>query len=276
MILNGRALSEQILQDLTIKLSLMNRKPGLAVVLVGEDSASKVYVGSKLKTCERLGIHSQAVLLPTGTTQANLESILIELNQNSAIDAILVQLPLPKHFNSREVLQKISAKKDVDGLSYESLGRLVTGDHQWAACTPSGVIALLQANQISLKGKHAVVVGRSNIVGRPMALLLEKENATVTICHSHTENLSNYTSRADLVVLAAGQAQYFTAEYFSSEAVVIDVGIHRLSDGTLCGDLHPSAFDKVKAYSPVPGGVGPLTIAFLMKNTYLLAKLNGK
>lgn len=255
-------------------LQKYGRKPGLAVVLVGGDPASQVYVGHKVKACEELGLASFKHALPENTSQSDLNSLIEKLNKDEAVDAILVQSPLPKHLSFSEVLDRIAPHKDADGLTPENVGLAWSGRPRVVPCTPAGIIELLKHYQVSLERKHVVVIGRSDIVGKPMAQLFLQNNATVTICHSKTKALEEVSKQADIVVAAIGKRNYFTKEFFDRDAVVIDVGIHRLEEGMLCGDVFfKDVKDSVRALTPVPGGVGPLTIAMLMQNTVTLAEL---
>ncbi len=252
-------------------------KPGLAVVLVGEDPASQVYVGHKVKACEELGLESFKHVLDINVTQEQLNALIEQLNKDPKVHAILVQSPLPKHLSFTEVLDRIDPKKDADGLTPENVGLAWSGRARVVPCTPAGIIEMLIFYKVALERKHVVVVGRSDIVGKPMAQLLVQHNATVTICHSKTKSLEDITIEADIVILAIGKRNYFTKEFFSPDAYVIDVGIHRLEQGMLCGDVFfKDVKDNVRALTPVPGGVGPLTIAMLMKNTVTLANLQTK
>ena len=252
------------------------RQVGLAVVLVGEDSASQVYVRNKIKACEEVGIKSFAYYLPAETRQDKLEDLLKELAESNAVDGILVQLPLPKHLDSERALKLIPTEKDVDGFSAENIGKLAMNGESLVACTPNGVMQMLASKNIETRGKKAVVVGRSNIVGRPMALLLINADATVTVCHSRTKDLKRECLEADILVAAIGKAKFITADMVKEGAVVIDVGINRDENGKLCGDVD---FENVKGkcsyITPVPGGVGPMTITMLMYNTYLAAVRRG-
>lgn len=255
------------------------RPPGLAVVLVGEDPASQVYVGGKIKACGETGIRSFEHRLPAACKRTELKLLIEKLNHDSQVDGILVQLPLPKGLEGDEVLSWIAPHKDVDGLTAHSMGLLWMGQPRAISCTPAGVMAILQHYGISVAGKSAVVVGRSNIVGKPMAHLLVQADATVTICHSRTTNLRQHTSQADLVVVAVGRPRFLGREDFKQGAIVIDVGIHRqpAADGKtkLCGDVRYEELEGwAQAATPVPGGVGPMTIAMLMENTLRLAELN--
>lgn len=256
------------------------RKPGLAVVIVGEDPASQVYVRNKAKTTVALGMESFHFELPAAISQTELEAKINELNRDPKVDGILVQLPLPRHIKAESVLDSILPEKDPDGLTTGNLGLLMAGRKRVAPCTPAGVMAILEHYQIPVAGKNAVVIGRSNIVGKPMAQLLLEANATVTICHSKTKDLFEHTRRADIVVVAAGQPRFIGRDAFRAGAVVIDVGIHRMSSGDLagklCGDVRFEELgDHVMAATPVPGGVGPMTIQMLMENTLRLAEQRG-
>ena len=250
-----------------------DRQIGLAVVLVGEDSASQVYVRNKIKACEDVGIKSLSYYLPADVQQDKLEELLKELAESNEVDGILVQMPLPKHIDSDRVLKLIPTEKDVDGFSEENIGKLAMNLDSLVACTPNGVMEMLASKNIEIRGKKAVVVGRSNIVGRPMALLLLNADATVTICHSRTKDLKKECLEADILVAAIGKPKFITADMVKEGAIVMDVGMNRDIDGKLCGDVD---FDNVKEkcsyITPVPGGVGPMTITMLMYNTYLAAK----
>lgn len=250
------------------------RSPGLAVVLVGENPASQVYVGGKVKACGEVGITSFRHDLPATAAQAQLNELLVQLNNDSRVDGILVQLPLPKGLSEEQVNELISPLKDADGLGIENLGRLWAGHPRVAPCTPHGVMKILEHYDLTVAGKRAVVVGRSNIVGKPMAQLLQMANATVTVCHSKTADIRSYTREADIVVVAAGQPRFMGREDFRRDSIVIDVGIHRLEGGKLCGDVR---FEELEGWAlaatPVPGGVGPMTITMLLENTLALAEL---
>ena len=239
----------------------------LAVIQVGSDPASSVYVNNKKKACAYIGIESQAYELPEETTQEELLSLISRLNKDDHVNGILVQLPVPAHMDEKEIIQAISPAKDVDGFHPQSVGALSTGEPGFVSCTPAGIIQLLKRSGISIDGKDCVVVGRSNIVGKPMSMLLLRENGTVTICHSHTKNLKEVCQRADILVAAIGKPKFFDDSYVKDGAVVIDVGIHRNEENKLCGDVdYDKVVDKVSAITPVPGGVGPMTIAMLMNN----------
>ena len=243
-------------------------KIGLAVVIVGDNPASRVYVNNKKKACEYVGFESYEYALPENTTEDELLALVDKLNSDDKVNGILVQLPLPKHISEDKVIKRINPKKDVDAFHPENVGRIMTGDYAFLPCTPAGVMELIKESGIDVAGKECVILGRSNIVGKPQAMLLLHANGTVTICHSKTKNLKEVTKRADILVAAIGKEKFVTADMVKEGAVVIDVGINRMADGKLCGDVD---FENVKeiagAITPVPGGVGPMTIAMLMKNT---------
>lgn len=269
-LIDGKMISSQIkdeLKDKVIDLKEKGIEPCLAVVQVGEDPASCVYVRNKKNACEYIGIKSVSHELPESTTEDELLKLVDSLNEDKMVNGILVQLPLPKHINEEKILNRISPQKDVDGFHPMSVGALSIGKKGFISCTPAGIIELLKRSDIDIEGKECVVLGRSNIVGKPISMLLLRENGTVTVCHSRTVNLSEVTKRADILVVAIGKPKFITKEYIKEGATVIDVGIHRNEDGKLCGDVD---FDDVKdivgAITPVPGGVGPMTIAMLMKN----------
>ncbi|GIO83651.1 bifunctional protein FolD [Paenibacillus faecis] len=279
-IINGKQVSEEIrgsLRGEVERLAKQGFKPGLAVVLVGEDPASQVYVRNKEKACQDLGYYSEVHRLPASTSQEDLLALVDKLNRQENIHGILVQLPLPGHIDEKSVIDAIAVEKDVDGFHPVNVGNLVIGDDSLLPCTPAGVIELIKRTGIEMAGKHAVVIGRSNIVGKPVSLLLQREHATVTMCHSKTANMKEITKQADILVVAIGRANFVDASYVKPGAVVIDVGMNRLDNGKLAGDVD---FESVKEVSgpitPVPGGVGPMTITMLMQNTLLAAKrLNG-
>lgn len=245
--------------------------PGLAVVLIGDNPASQVYVSHKIKACSEVGIQSFEIKKPSSITQQEVIEIIRKLNTDSQVHGILVQLPLPEHLDANRIMQTIDPHKDVDVLTYTNIGRLYMGRQKVAPCTPSGVIEMLKYYKYPIEGKRAVVIGRSEIVGKPMALLLMQNNATVTLCHSKTKDLKAEVLRADIVIVAAGQPQFIGREFFKKDAIVIDVGIHRQDNGKLCGDVNPEGLD-VEALAPVPGGVGPMTITMLLRNTFELYK----
>ena len=268
--IDGKRISAEIKDELTEQVAALKQEGveiTLAVIQVGEDPASTVYVGNKKKACEYVGIRSLAYELPEETTQEELLSLVRELNERDDVDGILVQLPLPKHIDEDMVIRTISPDKDVDGFHPESVGRLSIGEKGFVSCTPAGVIQLLKRSGIRIDGKECVVVGRSNIVGKPMSMLLLRENGTVTTCHSHTADLREVTKRADVLVVALGRPKFIDASYVKEGAAVIDVGIHRQDNGKLCGDVDFDSVEPVAgAITPVPGGVGPMTIAMLMNN----------
>lgn len=266
-IIDGKLISKQIKDELKERVAKENIKATLAVIQVGNDPASTVYVGNKKKACEYIGIGSKSYELPEETTQEELLALIDKLNADDEVNGILVQLPVPKHINEKEIINRISPKKDVDGFHPESVGNLCIGQNGFVSCTPAGIIELLKRSDIDIEGKECVVIGRSNIVGKPMALLLLANNGTVTVCHSRTKNLKDVARRADIVVAAVGKPKMITREYIKEGAVVIDVGIHRMEDGKLCGDVdYEDVKDITSAITPVPGGVGPMTIAMLMVN----------
>ncbi len=269
-IIDGKAISKQIKEECRVKAE-QYRERGilitLAVVQVGQDPASSVYVRNKKRACEECGIKSLSYELPEETTEEELLSLIGKLNADSAVNGILVQLPLPGQIDENRVIQAIDARKDVDGFHPMNAGALCTGQRGFVSCTPAGIIELLKRSNIEIAGKECVVIGRSNIVGKPAALLLLAENGTVTVCHSRTKNLKEVVSRADIVVAAVGKPKFITADHIKEGAAVIDVGIHRNENGKLCGDVDfDSVAPKCSAITPVPGGVGPMTIAMLMSN----------
>lgn len=269
-LIDGKKISQDIKDELKEKVAAMaekDRKVSLAVILVGEDPASCVYVRNKKKACDYIGIESLSYELPETTSEDELLALIDELNQKDSVNGILVQLPLPKHMDEDRIIKAIDPKKDVDGFHPQSVGALSIGLPGFVSCTPAGIIQLLKRSGIAIEGKKCVIVGRSNIVGKPMALLMLRENATVTITHSRTVDLPSVTREADILIVAIGKKQFITAEYVKDGAVVIDVGMHRDENNKLCGDVD---FDhvapKCSAITPVPGGVGPMTIAMLMYN----------
>ena len=272
IILDGKKLRDKIFEDLKAKLDKMAKKPTLAVILVGENPASQIYVRNKKKTAEKLGINSISIEYPSEITENELLEKIDELNDDENVTAILVQLPLPAHIDKNKVIDKILPQKDVDGLTPYNLGKLFSGEEPYVyPCTPKGILLLLDEYGIELDGKHVVVVGRSNLVGKPVAQLLLKRNATVTMCHSHTKNLANITKTADIVVSAVGK-NVIGEKMLKSNCVVVDVGIFKDENGKISGDVDFDNVSKIAAYiSPVPGGVGPMTIASLMLNTVELA-----
>ena len=267
VLIDGKKISAQVKDECKERVAKENMDVTLAVIQVGNDPASTVYVGNKKKACEYVGIHSLSYELPEETTEEELLALVEKLNADDTVNGILVQLPLPSHINEDKVIQTISPKKDVDGFHPQSVGALSIGQPGFVSCTPAGIIQLLKRSGVVIDGKECVIVGRSNIVGKPMAMLMLRENATVTVCHSHTKDLKEVTKRADILIVAIGKPKMITADYVKEGAVVIDVGIHRLGGKKLCGDVD---FDRVlphvSAITPVPGGVGPMTIAMLMSN----------
>lgn len=265
--IDGKQISAQIKDELKERVEKENLEVTLAVIQVGNDPASTVYVGNKKKACEYIGIRSLAYELPEETPEEELLQLIKELNDRDDVNGILVQLPLPAHMDEDKVIQTISPKKDVDGFHPQSVGALSIGQPGFVSCTPAGVIQLLKRTGVEIDGKECVIVGRSNIVGKPMALLMLRENATVTVCHSHTKDLKEVTKRADILIVAIGKPKFITKEYVKDGAVVIDVGIHCGADGKLCGDVdYDDVAPITHAITPVPGGVGPMTIAMLMNN----------
>ena len=270
-IIDGKKVSSHIIENITKEVKALKLKteksPGLAVILVGDDPASAVYVRNKNKTCTNIGFQSFENILPSDTSELKLLNLIDELNNNDHINGILVQLPLPKHISSHKILEAIKPEKDVDGFHLQNVGRLVTGNPSFIPCTPAGIIQLLDYYSVDLEGKNAVVLGRSNIVGKPVAFLLLENNATVTICHSRTKDLSTITRQADILIAAIGKPNFVTTDMVKDGSVVIDVGINRV-DGKLVGDVdYQLVSPKVSLITPVPGGVGPMTIAMLMANT---------
>lgn len=266
-IIDGKLISAQIKDELKEKVAKEHIKATLAVIQVGNDPASSVYVGNKKKACEYIGIGSRSYELPEETTEEELLDLVDRLNADDEINGILVQLPLPKTIDEKKVINRISPDKDVDGFHPQSVGRLCIGEDGFVSCTPAGIIELLKRSGIPIEGRECTVIGRSNIVGKPMALLLLANNGTVTVCHSRTKDLKEICKRADILVVAVGKPKMITSEYIKEGAVVIDVGIHRTESGKLCGDVdYEDVLPHVSAITPVPGGVGPMTIAMLMVN----------
>ncbi|MBC7474541.1 MAG: bifunctional methylenetetrahydrofolate dehydrogenase/methenyltetrahydrofolate cyclohydrolase FolD [Candidatus Sericytochromatia bacterium] len=277
-IINGKEISKKILYEIKVEAEQLYEKyefkAGLAVVLIGNDPASQIYVKNKRATCEKIGFYSEAYDLSEEVKENELIKLLDELNAEPSIHGILVQLPLPKHLDERKILEYINPQKDVDGFHPSTQAKLFLGTAKLEPCTPKGIIELLKRSNIQIEGKHCVILGRSNIVGKPLALMLLKENATVTICHSKTENIAEIARTADILISAIGKANFVTADMVKENAVVIDVGMNRSLDNKLVGDVdYQNVFPKVRAITPVPGGVGPMTIAMLMKNTLEAAKL---
>lgn len=268
--IDGKRISQEIKDELKEKVASLKqegKEAALAVIQVGSDPASSVYVNNKKKACAYIGIRSLSYELPEETTEDELLALIEKLNQDDTVNGILVQLPVPAQINEDKIIQAISPRKDVDGFHPQNVGKLVIGEKGFVSCTPAGIIQLLKRSGIEIAGKSCVVVGRSNIVGKPMALLMLRENATVTVAHSKTKNLKEVCQQADILIVAIGRPQYITAEYIKEGAVVIDVGIHRNEQNKLCGDVkYDEVAEHTSAITPVPGGVGPMTIAMLMNN----------
>jgi methylenetetrahydrofolate dehydrogenase (NADP+)/methenyltetrahydrofolate cyclohydrolase len=279
-IIDGKAIAQEVRAEWKVRADALKARgitPGLAVIIVGEDPASKVYVANKVKACAELGLHSEHITLSADSSEATLLEKIAGLNADPKIHGILVQLPVPKHIDSNKVLQAISPDKDVDGFHPMNVGALVTGNMRFAPCTPYGAMKLLEKCGVAIEGKHAVVVGRSNIVGKPMALMLLAHNATVTICTSKTVDLAKFTRDADILVVATGKPNMITGDMIKPGAAVIDVGINRLPNGKLCGDVDFESAKEVAGWiTPVPGGVGPMTITMLVANTVQAAERSGK
>lgn len=275
-LINGKEISEYIKNSVKNEVELLKEQGisvGLAVIIVGDNPASKVYVANKEKACEALGIKSYKYALPESTTNEELLNLIDELNSNEDIDGILCQLPLPRHLDEKIIINRILPEKDVDAFHPQNVGKIMIGDFDFLPCTPAGVIEMLKYENIEISGKNCVVIGRSNIVGKPMSMLLLHNNATVTICHSKTKNLKEICANADILVVAIGRAKFVSTDMVKEGAVVIDVGMNRDQNGKLCGDVDFEAVkDKTSYITPVPGGVGPMTIAMLMKNTLTAAK----
>ena len=276
-LIDGKALSAAVKEEVAREVQELSAKgirPGLAVVLVGDDPASRIYVNNKRKACEATGIYSEEYLLPENTSQQELLELVFRLNEKADIHGILVQSPLPEGLDEAAVVEAISPKKDVDAFHAYNVGKLMQGSPVFQPCTPAGVIELIRSTGVTIAGKHCVVIGRSNIVGKPMAMLLLQNNGTVTVCHSKTANLPEITRQADILVSAVGKAGFVTADMVKPGAVVLDVGMNRDSAGKLCGDVNFAGVEPIASWiTPVPGGVGPMTIAILMRNTVTAAKL---
>jgi len=278
-IIDGKLVSSVLRNELKERITEFKNKTGknigLAVVVVGNDPASAVYVRNKHRACEQVGIESIQIELPECTTEEELLSKIDELNSDTSVNGILVQLPLPKHINETRVIERISPIKDVDAFHPSNVGRIMIGNHQFLPCTPAGIIALLDYYRIEIAGKNCVVIGRSNIVGKPMAMLLMEHNGTVTVCHSRTKNTAEICRNADIIVVAIGKSEFLKADMVKEGAVIIDVGINRLADGRLVGDVCFDEVSKVASYiTPVPGGVGPMTITMLLYNTLSAANMS--
>lgn len=276
-IIDGKAVSKKVKEDVKAECEQLKAKgvtPGLAVIIVGDDPASQVYVHNKEVSCEACGFYSVKYALPAETTQEELNALIDKLNKDDKINGILCQLPLPSHLDDKEVINRIDPLKDVDAFHPVNVGAIMIGDYNYLPCTPAGVMELIHSTGVDVSGKKAVVMGRSNIVGKPMAMLLLHENATVEITHSRTQNLADITKEADILVAAIGKAKFVKADMVKDGAVVIDVGMNRDENGKLCGDVDfEDVKDKCSYITPVPGGVGPMTIAMLMKNTLTAAKI---
>ena len=274
--IDGKEVSAAVREQIAAEVRELKSKgitPGLAVIIVGNDPASRVYVNNKKKGCEQVGMNSFEYALPEETTTDELIALIEKLNNDKDVHGILCQLPVPKHIDEEKVLNAISPEKDVDAFHPVNCGKVMTGDYTFAPCTPAGMVEMLKYYNIPVAGKHCVIIGRSNIVGKPMAMLMLKNNATVTVCHSKTANLSEITKQADILVAAVGRANFVTADMVKDGAVVLDVGINRMEDGKLCGDVDfNDVAEKTSYITPVPGGVGPMTITMLLKNTLAAAK----
>lgn len=274
--IDGKEVSAAVREQITNEVSQLKAKgitPGLAVIIVGNDPASRVYVNNKKKGCDQTGMNSFEYALPEETTTQELIDLIEKLNKDEKVHGILCQLPVPKQIDEEKVLNAISPEKDVDAFHPVNCGKVMTGDYRFAPCTPAGMVEMLKYYNIPVAGKHCVIIGRSNIVGKPMAMLMLKNNATVTVCHSRTENLKEITKQADILVAAVGRPKFVTADMVKDGAVVLDVGINRMEDGKLCGDVDFDAVaEKTSFITPVPGGVGPMTITMLLKNTLEAAK----
>ena len=275
-IIDGKLVSASVRASVAAEVLSLKEQgiaPTLAVILVGNDPASAVYVKNKQKACIETGITPIQITMPEETAESELLAKIDELNADSTVHGILVQLPLPKHISEKNVIERISPKKDVDAFTHDSVGRIVEGKYSFLPCTPAGIMKLLEYYNVDIQGKECVIVGRSNIVGKPMALLMLNASGTVTVCHSKTKNLSEVTKRADILVVAVGKAEFVTADMVKDGAVVVDVGINRMPDGKLKGDVEFEGVSKVASLiTPVPGGVGPMTISMLMQNTVWAAK----
>ena len=275
-LLDGKAVSASVKAEVKTQVEAMAKEGhpvGLAVILVGDDPASRTYVNNKKKACALTGIVSEEYALPADTSEEELLSLIDTLNKKDSIHGILCQLPLPAHLDEKKVIAAIDVRKDVDAFNVQNVGHIMVGDYAFLPCTPAGIMEILKAYHLSVEGKHCVVLGRSNIVGKPMAMLLLQQNGTVTVCHSKTKNLKQYTKEADILVAAVGIPKFVTADMVKPDAIVIDVGMDRDENGKLCGDVDFAAVEPIASYiTPVPGGVGPMTIATLLQNTVTAAK----
>lgn len=276
-IIDGKALAQKIKDNISEEVSELKNKgiiPGLAVILVGDDPASKVYVNNKKKACAQVGIYSEEYLLPADTDEKTLLDLIAKLNADDRINGVLLQAPIPPHLDYRKISETISPMKDVDAFHPYNVGKIMIGDFDFVPCTPAGVVELIKSTGTTIEGKNCVVIGRSNIVGKPQAMLLLKENGTVTVCHSKTKDIASVTRNADILVVAVGKAGFVTGDMIKPGAVVIDVGMNRNSEGKLCGDVDFASAESVASWiTPVPGGVGPMTVTMLLKNTVKAAKL---
>ena len=276
--MNGKELAKEIRGNLKIEVTELKKQgiiPKLAVIMIGDDKASQVYVRNKSKACDEIGIEYEEYLKDASTTQEELLNLIDKLNEREDISGILLQSPIPKHLDIREAFNRIDYKKDVDGFNPGNVGKLAIGEDCFISCTPYGVVKLLEANNIEIEGKHVVILGRSNIVGRPLIQCMLNEHATVTVCHSRTQNLKEFTKQADILISATGKAKFITEDMVKDGAVVIDVGINRNDEGKLVGDVdYENVEPKTSYITPVPGGVGPMTIAMLMNNVVKAAKIN--
>ncbi len=280
-VIDGKIVSQKVKEEVKEEIKFLKdqkRQVTLAVIIVGNDPASRIYVNNKKKACEYVGINSEEYALPENVKQEEVIELIDRLNKKQTVNGILVQLPLPKHIDEKAVIESISKVKDVDAFSYENVGRIMTGNFRFLPCTPAGILELLYNYKIKIEGKNCVIIGRSNIVGKPMAMLLLKENATVTICHSKTRNLADICRNADILISAVGKANFVKSDMVKKDSVVIDVGMNRDESGKLCGDVDfNDVKDKVSYITKVPGGVGPMTIAQLMRNTLKAFKIqNGE
>lgn len=276
-IIDGKALAQKIKENISEEVSELKNKgiiPGLAVIFVGDDPASKVYVNNKKKACAQVGIYSEEYLLPADTDEKTLLDLIAKLNADDRINGVLLQAPIPPHLDYRKISETISPMKDVDAFHPYNVGKIMIGDFDFVPCTPAGVVELIKSTGTTIEGKNCVVIGRSNIVGKPQAMLLLKENGTVTVCHSKTKDIASVTRNADILVVAVGKAGFVTGDMIKPGAVVIDVGMNRNSEGKLCGDVDFASAESVASWiTPVPGGVGPMTVTMLLKNTVKAAKL---
>lgn len=280
IIIDGKLVAQEVKAKVSKRVKELQKNgltPGLAVIIIGNNQASRIYVNNKKKACAEVSIYSKECALPDTTSQKELIELISKLNNDDSINGILVQLPLPNHINEKAVIEAIDPLKDVDAFHEINVGKIMIGEYDLLPCTPAGIIELLNSQNIEIEGKHCVVVGRSNIVGKPMAMLLLHRNGTVTICHSKTKNLKKICKNADILIAAVGKAKFITSDMVKKGAVVIDVGMNKDENGKLCGDVDFDNVEKIASYiTPVPGGVGPMTIAMLMKNTVTAASLQNR